>query len=76
MFVGKLMVFTAAVEGGFAWLAVVAILITVASVFYYLRWIAPAAGPSSRCSQQADRLSAGGGGGPGRSGPTRTLRSS
>jgi hypothetical protein len=44
VFVGKLMVFTAAVEGGFAWLAVVAILNTVASVFYYLRWIAPAAG--------------------------------
>ncbi len=42
VFVGKLTVFTAAVDGGFAWLAVVAILNTVASVFYYLRWIAPA----------------------------------
>jgi NADH-quinone oxidoreductase subunit N len=41
VFVGKLVVFTAAVDGGFAWLAVLAILNTVASVFYYLRWIAP-----------------------------------
>jgi len=42
VFVGKLAVFTAAVDGGFAWLAVLAIANTVASVFYYLRWIAPA----------------------------------
>jgi NADH-quinone oxidoreductase subunit N len=41
VFVGKLAVFTAAVDGGFAWLAVLAIVNTVASVFYYLRWIAP-----------------------------------
>jgi NADH-quinone oxidoreductase subunit N len=41
VFVGKLVVFTAAVDGGFAWLAILAILNTVASVFYYLRWIAP-----------------------------------
>jgi NADH-quinone oxidoreductase subunit N len=41
VFVGKLVVFTAAVDGGFAWLAVLAVLNTVASVFYYLRWIAP-----------------------------------
>lgn len=42
VFVGKLAVFTAAVDGGYAWLAVLAIVNTVASVFYYLRWIAPA----------------------------------
>lgn len=42
VFVGKLIVFTAAVDGGFAWLAVLAIVNTVASVFYYLRWVAPA----------------------------------
>jgi NADH-quinone oxidoreductase subunit N len=42
VFLGKLTVFTAAVDGGFAWLAVLAIVNTVASVFYYLRWIAPA----------------------------------
>jgi NADH-quinone oxidoreductase subunit N len=42
VFVGKLTVFTAAVDGGYAWLAVLAVVNTVASVFYYLRWIAPA----------------------------------
>jgi NADH-quinone oxidoreductase subunit N len=42
VFVGKLAVFTAAVDGGYAWLAILAILNTVASVFYYLRWVAPA----------------------------------
>ncbi|MFE6612039.1 NADH-quinone oxidoreductase subunit N [Amycolatopsis sp. NPDC057786] len=42
VFVGKLTVFTAAFDGGFAWLVVVAAVNTVASVFYYLRWIAPA----------------------------------
>ena len=41
VFVGKLALFTAAVDGGFAWLAVVAVINTVASVFYYLRWIVP-----------------------------------
>jgi NADH-quinone oxidoreductase subunit N len=44
VFVGKLVVFTAAVDGGFAWLAVLAVVNTVASVFYYLRWIAPVFG--------------------------------
>jgi NADH-quinone oxidoreductase subunit N len=44
VFVGKLAVFTAAWEGGFAWLVVVAAANTVASLFYYLRWIAPALG--------------------------------
>jgi NADH-quinone oxidoreductase subunit N len=42
VFLGKLTVFTAAIDGGMAWLAVLAALNTVASVFYYLRWIAPA----------------------------------
>jgi NADH-quinone oxidoreductase subunit N len=41
VFVGKLTVFTAAVDAGLAWLAVLAVVNTVASVFYYLRWIAP-----------------------------------
>jgi NADH-quinone oxidoreductase subunit N len=39
VFLGKLTVFTAAVDG---WLAVLAVVNTVASVFYYLRWLAPA----------------------------------
>lgn len=42
VFVGKLTVFTAAVDGGYAWLAVLAVANTVASLFYYLRWIVPA----------------------------------
>jgi NADH-quinone oxidoreductase subunit N len=41
VFVGKLTVFTAAIDGGLAWLAVLAVVNTIASVFYYLRWIAP-----------------------------------
>jgi NADH-quinone oxidoreductase subunit N len=43
VFVGKLAVFAAAWDGGLAWLAVLAAVNTVASLFYYLRWIAPAA---------------------------------
>jgi NADH-quinone oxidoreductase subunit N len=42
VFLGKLTVFTAAWDGGFWWLAAVAALNTVASLFYYLRWLAPA----------------------------------
>lgn len=41
-FVGKLEVFTAAIDAGQAWLAVVAIVNTVISLFYYLRVIGPA----------------------------------
>ena len=41
VFFGKLSVFTAAIDGGYTWLAVVAVANTVASLFYYLRWIAP-----------------------------------
>lgn len=41
VFVGKLAVFTAAWDGALAWLVVVAAINTVASLFYYLRWIAP-----------------------------------
>ena len=44
VFVGKLTVFTATAEGGLFWLVVVAAVNTVASLFYYLRWIAPAYG--------------------------------
>ena len=42
VFLGKLEVFAAAIDGGFTWLAVLAVINTVASLFYYLRWIAPA----------------------------------
>lgn len=39
-FVGKFGIFLSAVEGGYAWLAVVAVLNTVVSLFYYLRVLA------------------------------------
>lgn len=42
VFLGKLEAFSAAVDGGYARLVVVAAVNTVASLFYYLRWIAPA----------------------------------
>lgn len=40
-FVGKLELFLVTIEGGYAWLAVAAVANTVASLFYYLRFIAP-----------------------------------
>ena len=42
VFLGKLQVFTAAIDDGYGWLAVLAVANTVASLFYYLRWLAPA----------------------------------
>jgi NADH-quinone oxidoreductase subunit N len=41
-FVGKLELFTAAIDADQAWLAVVAVINTVISLYYYLRVIAPA----------------------------------
>ncbi len=46
VFVGKLLTFSAAWDGGLAWLAVVAAINTVASLFYFLRWIAPVFRPA------------------------------
>jgi len=42
VFLGKLQVFTAAIDGGYGWLAAIAVINTVASLFYYLRWLVPA----------------------------------
>lgn len=42
VFVGKLTVFSATWDGGLPWLVVVAAVNTVASLYYYLRWLAPA----------------------------------
>ncbi|MCQ6552065.1 NADH-quinone oxidoreductase subunit N [Streptomyces sp. C10-9-1] len=39
VFLGKLEIFSAAVDGGYTWLAVLAVANTVASLFYYLRWL-------------------------------------
>ncbi|TDV57312.1 NADH-quinone oxidoreductase subunit N [Actinophytocola oryzae] len=41
VFAGKLTVFTATLDAGLGWLAVVAAVNTVASLFYYLRWLMP-----------------------------------
>ncbi|WP_327090779.1 NADH-quinone oxidoreductase subunit N [Nonomuraea sp. NBC_01738] len=41
VFVGKVLMFGAAWDGGYAWLAVLAAVNTLASLFYYLRWIRP-----------------------------------
>jgi NADH-quinone oxidoreductase subunit N len=40
-FIAKLELFGAAIDAGYAWLAVLAVVNTVASLFYYLRVIAP-----------------------------------
>ncbi|GII64725.1 NADH-quinone oxidoreductase subunit N [Sphaerisporangium krabiense] len=41
VFLGKLEVFAAAVNGDYTWLAALAVANTVASLFYYLRWLTP-----------------------------------
>ncbi|WP_327287654.1 NADH-quinone oxidoreductase subunit N [Streptomyces sp. NBC_01198] len=41
VFLGKLEIFSAAVDGGATWLAALAVANTVASLFYYLRWLVP-----------------------------------
>ena len=42
VFVGKVTVAAAAWDGGMAWLTVALLVNTLVSLFYYLRWIAPA----------------------------------
>lgn len=41
VFLGKLEIFSATLDGGFTWLAALAVANTVASLFYYLRWLGP-----------------------------------
>ncbi len=41
VFAGKLTTATAAWDGGLAWLAVAVVVNTLASLFYYLRWVIP-----------------------------------
>ncbi|WP_228821304.1 NADH-quinone oxidoreductase subunit N [Nocardia farcinica] len=53
VFVGKLMVFTAAFDAGFTWLVVLALINAVVSVFYYLRWIVPAVGGQAPAGGEA-----------------------
>ena len=42
VFACKLEIFTATIDGGYTWLAALAVANTIASLFYYLRWLAPA----------------------------------
>jgi len=49
-FIAKWFVFTAAIEGGYTWLAIIGVLTSVVSVFFYLRvvvmmYMTPSAGP-------------------------------
>ncbi|MFH9612933.1 NADH-quinone oxidoreductase subunit N [Streptomyces pratensis] len=41
VFLGKLEIFSATIDGGYTWLAALAVANTLASLFYYLRWLAP-----------------------------------
>jgi NADH-quinone oxidoreductase subunit N len=66
VFLGKLEVFTASIDGGYTWLAALAVVNTVASLFYYLRWLAPAflqapTEPHQTALRTAGRWSAAGG---------------
>lgn len=56
IFVGKLATATAAWDGGLAWLAVVVMINSVASLFYYLRWIGPAYQASHYRGPTADAI--------------------
>jgi NADH-quinone oxidoreductase subunit N len=47
-FFGKLFLFTAGVSAGYLWLVVVAVLMSVVSVFYYVRVLIPIWSPSTR----------------------------
>jgi NADH-quinone oxidoreductase subunit N len=47
-FFGKLFLFTAGVSAGYTWLVVVAVLMSVVSVYYYVRVLIPVWSPSSR----------------------------
>lgn len=51
----KLTFFTAAFDAGLGWLGVLAAVNTVASLFYYLRWIVPALGGGPDISETPGR---------------------
>jgi NADH-quinone oxidoreductase subunit N len=55
VFAGKLTIFTAALDAGLGWLVVLAAINTVASLFYYLRWLAPALRSEPDAAAQPDR---------------------
>ena len=53
VFVGKLMTLAATWDAGLAWLAVALVVKTVASLFYYLRWIRATLRPATEGSESA-----------------------
>ncbi|OOC57003.1 MULTISPECIES: NADH-quinone oxidoreductase subunit N [Nocardiopsis] len=55
VFVGKLALFTAALEADLGWLMVLAAVNTVASLFYYLRWILPLFRASGEPPEERER---------------------
>ena len=55
-FFGKLFLFTAGVSAGYTWLVVLAVLMSVVSVFYYVRVLIPIWSPSSRTDQVPSSL--------------------
>jgi len=55
VFAGKVAAFTAAWDGGLAWLVVVAAVNTVVSLFYYLRWITPTFRTDARSDGSPER---------------------
>src|SRR5437870_4645353 len=56
-FFGKLFLFTAGVGAGYTWLVVVAVLMSVVSVFYYVRVLIPVWSPSPRAEHVPASLS-------------------
>lgn len=56
VFIGKLAIFTATADGNLVWLVVLGAVNTVASLFYYLRWIAPAARAAFAGPVRADQV--------------------
>src|SRR5438105_15910149 len=50
-FFGKLFLFTAGVSAGYTWLVVLAVLMSVVSVFYYVRVLIPIWAPSPRLAR-------------------------
>jgi NADH-quinone oxidoreductase subunit N len=55
-FFGKLFLFTAGVSAGYTWLVVLAVLMSVVSVFYYVRVLIPVWSVSSRTDRATSSI--------------------
>ncbi len=56
-FFGKLFVFTAAVQAGYIWLVVLAVIMSAVSVFYYVRVLVPVWAPAPRAERVPESIS-------------------